>query len=157
VPDTYGVVPADIAAELPGLFPTGFSTTTVPTAAQVVSFITAVDLAVTIAVQDASGAVPLVSDRVTPLAKRVIIERVKAMVIRVVYTGNAPAEVEQAARPYEDLAKLTLSTQAAGLGAPASRLITSSTAATRDLLVFDDELGRAPHGSGSLYADRGRY
>jgi hypothetical protein len=35
----------------------------------------------------------------------VIIDRVKAQVIRIVYTGNAPADVEAAAQPYEMLAR----------------------------------------------------
>ena len=35
--EVYGVTPADIAAELPGLFPGGFSVSTKPTLAQVTS------------------------------------------------------------------------------------------------------------------------
>jgi hypothetical protein len=166
--DTYGVTPADIAAELPGLFPGGFSVSTVPTLAQVTSFITVADLRVTIAIQNASGALPAASDRLAPLAKRAIIERVKGQIIRIVYTGNAPADVESAARPYEDLAKdalaaLTdLETQAAGAGDPPNRMVTSSTVPSRDLLIDDDVLGPAPHGRNQSFGngtgiDRGRF
>ena len=145
--DVYGVVPADIAAELPGLFLAGFTTTTVPTLAQVTSFITAADLTVAVAVQNASGTIPLATDRLAPLAKRVIIERVKAQVIRVVYTGNAIADVAAAAQPYEDLARTmlasitSLQTQATGVGDPPNRVVSSSTVVSRDLLVDDSDLG----------------
>jgi hypothetical protein len=154
--DVYGVTPADIAAELPGLFAGGFSVSTVPTLAQVTSFITAADLAVAIAVEDASGSTPTAGDRLAPLAKRVIIDRVKAQVIRVVYTGNAPADVEAAAQPYEMLARdalkalVTLDTQAAGTGEAPNRVLSSATP-TRDLLVTDEDLGPAPHRYDAAY------
>lgn len=166
--DTYGVTPADIAAELPGLFPGGFTAGTVPTLAQVTSLISDADLRVTIAVQNASGAVPAATDRLARLAKRAIVERVKGQVIRIVYTGNAPADVAAAAKPYEDLAKdylasLTdLETQAAGVGDPPNRMITSSTIPERDLLLDDAVLGPAPHGRNQSWGngtgiDRGRF
>jgi hypothetical protein len=61
--DVYGVTPADIAAELPGIFLGGFSVSTKPTDAQVTSLITAADLTVAISVQDASGTLPTAGDR----------------------------------------------------------------------------------------------
>ena len=144
--DTYGVAPADIAAELPGLFPGGFGVSTVPTAAQVVSFISAVDLAVTIAIENAAGAVPSAADRLAPLAKRVIIDRVKGQVMRIVYAGLAPADINAGAQPYEDAARLalesitSLTTQATGIGDPPNRVISSNTTPSRALLVEDRDL-----------------
>jgi hypothetical protein len=160
--DVYGVTPADIAAELSGIMPDGFAVSTLPTLGQVTSFITAMDLAVAVAVQNASGAVPSATDRLAPLAKRVIIDRVKALVIRVVYGGNDIERVDAAAAPYERSAAVALKsitdleTQAAGAGEPANRVISSATP-TRELLVTDDDLGLPPHRAGwsSSYPDRG--
>lgn len=154
--DTYGVTPADIAAELPGIFPGGFTVSTKPTLAQVTSMITAADLMVTVAVQNASGSLPNTADRLAPLAKRVIIEQVKGQVVRVVYAGNAPADVASAAAPYETLAKTMLTsitdlqTQAVGVGDPPNRVVSSSIVPTRELLVADTDLGRRGY-------ERGQY
>lgn len=144
--DTYGVTPADIAAELPGPFPGGFTVSSKPTLAQVQSFITAADLMVTIAVQNAAGSIPNTADRLAPLAKRVIIEQVKGQVIRLVYAGSAPGDLAAAAKPYEDLAAAmlksitALQTQAVGAGLPASRVGTSSPVPLRDLVIDDEDL-----------------
>lgn len=147
MPDTYGVTAADIAAELPGLFPGGFTTTTKPTLAQVTSYITAADLWVSLSIQNASGSVPAASDRLAPLAKRVIVERVKGQVIRDVYTGNDIERVNAAAAPFERAARESLKaitdlqTQATGVGDPPNRVVSSSTTPTRDLMVLDEDLG----------------
>lgn len=150
MPDVYGVVPADVAAELPGLFPGGFAVSTVPTLGQVASFIAVADLKLSLVIQNAAGIAPASDDRAVPLAKRTIIERVKAQVIRIVYTGNAPEQVDQAARPYEDLANegylalAKLTTQAVGTGETPNRMHTSDVVPVRDLLVSDCELGLPP-------------
>lgn len=156
--DTYGVTPADVAAELPGLFPGGFTAATVPTLAQVIVWISVADLRTTIAVQDVAAALPLSSDRIAPLAKRVIIERVKAQVVRVVYAALAPQDIAAAAKPYDDIAAgtmadiETLGAQAAGAGEPVNEVRTSTPGdLVRDLIVDDVDLNPGPAGHGSGY------
>lgn len=148
--DTYGVVHGDIAAELPGLFPSGFSGATKPTAAQVTSFITTADTVVGLRVQDSTGTTPDVTDRAAALAQRYIIEATKAQVMRVVYTGNDPVQVKAAVEPYEKLAESILASidamgeQAAGIGEAASRVVVSTpyTVPTvyREMVINDDDL-----------------
>jgi hypothetical protein len=89
--DTYGVTVTDVAEELPGLFPVGFSPATAPSAAQVASFISTGDTLVTLRVKDATGGVPSASDAAAPLAKRYVINWVLAQVVKIVYAGNDPA------------------------------------------------------------------
>lgn len=160
--DVYGVTPADVAEEVRNLFPHGFAASTIPSLAQVVTFITAADLEVAIAVGNAAGATPASSDRVAPLAKQVILNRVVARVLRIVYTGNAPSEVAALVGGYDAAAKsaldaiTVLQTQAAGAGTePAAHVVSSSTVPSRDLLVCDSDLGRPPYRYGP--GDQGRY
>lgn len=148
--DTYGVRPEDIGAELLALFPAGISAATRPSFNQVTTFISDADLAVSIAIENASGIAPQATDRVAPLARRVVIDRVKAQVIRIIFTNNDPASVNAAASPYELSAKdallaiTELTTQATGIGEPQNRMLTSPTMATRDLIICDDDLGSMP-------------
>jgi hypothetical protein len=144
--DTYGVTPADVAAELPGIFPGGFSASTTPTAAQVAAFIATADLVISIAVQDVAGVAPQASDRAALLARQFIIEAVKARVIRIVYAGNDPERVAAAARPYMDNATEirtaieALRTQAAGIGEPAAKVQVPYTTDPRALVLGSDQL-----------------
>lgn len=144
--DTYAITPAMIAAELPGLFPGGFAANTKPTAAQVVSWITTADAIITMKVQDITGAVPAVTDKAAVLAKRFVIEWVKAQVIRTAYAGNDPLSVRAAAQPYEENAKSIrddlelLGSQAAGTGEAQSRVAVPYTTPQRDLMIRDEQL-----------------
>jgi hypothetical protein len=159
--DTYGVTPADVAAEMKNLFPAGFAASTTPTLAQVQSFIAVADLAVSIAVEVASAVAPQASDRIALLAKNVIVNRAAARVLRVVYMGNAPSEVAALVAGYDDAAKVALDgitalgTQAAGAGTPEVHVLTSSPMPDRDLLICDSDLGPPPSRYSS--SDRGRY
>ena len=159
--NTYGLTPADVAAELPGLYPGGFSAGTVPTATKVQEWLDTADLRVTIRVQDVAGLLPISSDRVAPLAKRAILDKVIAQVLRAVYTGNAPSDIADATRPYEESARAQLDdiaylgAQAAGAGTPVVRIRTSQDAlgsftADRDLIIQNEDLnpGAAGHGAG---------
>lgn len=153
--DTYGVMAADIAAELPGLYPGGFDASTKPTLAQVTAFIAVEDLQVTVAVQNASGATPAGSDRMAPVAKQTVIYRVVARVLRLVYAGNAPQDVNAAAGPYDVLARdalasiTALDAQSAGAGEPVNRIMVGNTVPTRDLIVQDEDLNPGPSGPGA--------
>lgn len=144
--DTYGVVPADIAAELPGLFPGGFTVSTKPTSAQVKALITTADTIVTLQVQDVTGGAPASTDRAADLAKRYIIDWVKAQIIRIVYAGNDAAAVAAAASPYDASIKAIgvaleqLGAQSIGTGAAAARVSVPYTTPQRDLLVTDEQL-----------------
>lgn len=146
MPDVYGVTPADIAAELPGLFPGGFTAATKPTLLQVTAFIITADTIISMKVQDITGAVPAADDKAAVLAKRYIVEWVKAQVIRVVYAGNDPQQVRTAAEPYETNAASTLESlvamgaQAVGTGEAASRVFTPYTTPQRDLIIRDEQL-----------------
>lgn len=144
--DTYGVTAAEIASELKGLYPSGFSATTVPTLAQVTEWISTADDIVRLHVVDVSGASPASTDSAARLAKTYIKEWVKAQVIRTAYAGNDSAAIDQASRPYSDTAKLVLKaiddmgSQAAGAGAASSRVSVSSMLPDRELIITDDML-----------------
>jgi hypothetical protein len=147
VPDTYGVVYGDVSAELPGLFPGGFTANTKPANSQVTSLISTADTIITLRVLDVAGGLPSVTDKAAALAKRYIIEWVKAQVVRIAYVGNDPTAVAQAVKPYETNADAmmaaieALGAQAEGDGtAVASRIRTADqdrTDTQRGLLVDD--------------------
>jgi hypothetical protein len=150
VADTYGVVAADVAAELPGVFPDGFTVATKPTLAQVTSLITTADTVVGLRVLDSTGRAPAVSDKAAVLAKRYILEWVKAQVLRIAYVGNAPADVANAVDPYDKSAAALLTSidslgeQAVGTGEAAPRVHVSSTSTvpvvSRDMVINDTDL-----------------
>lgn len=142
--DTYEVLPKDVAAELPGIFPAGFTATSMPSESQVASAISTADTLITLQVEDLVGQAPDVSDRAAPLAVRYIVEWVKAWVIRVAYAGRDPAQVNAVASPYDVLAKqmwdalIALGAQAEGTGESSPRVMTSVDGVAlpvRDLVV----------------------
>lgn len=148
--DTYGVVHADISAELPGYFLGGFTGTTLPSADQVTNAIATADTMITLVVQDFVGTPPSITDKAAGLAKRYIIEWVKAWVIRVALAGRNPVDVAAVAGPYADLAAqvrlalVDLGAQAVGTGESSPRVLASMT--TRDLLLTDCDLDPASRG-----------
>lgn len=143
--NTYDVAPADVAGELPGLFPGGFSATTAPTSDQVQGFIDAADAIVTLAITDFVGMPPSLTDKAAAMAKRYVIEYTKALVVRVVYAGRVdPSAIGQLASPYEINAAAMLKalellgSQAIGTGDASPRVLTSmgsSSLPSRDLLI----------------------
>lgn len=143
---TYDVTVSDIAAELPGLFPVGFSAATIPSAAQVASFIATGDTLVTLRVKDATGGTPALTDAAAPLAKRYIVNWVLAQVVKIVYAGNDPARVAEAVRAYTDVvtelgtAIDLLGAQAIGVGDASLRVLVGPTTPDRDLLIGNAEL-----------------
>lgn len=110
MPGVYGVNPRDIAAELPGIFPSGFSSTSIPTEAQVASMITTADTMIGLRVLDITGEDPDPDADVAAIAVRYIIEWVKALVIRIAYSGRGPDIANAAAAVYSDLATSLLAT-----------------------------------------------
>lgn len=144
--DTYGVAPSDVAAELKGLFPTGFSGSTNPTDTMVEGWISTADIIVQLRVADITGASPSSSDKAAVLARRYIIDWTKEQVLRTVYAGNDPDRVDAAARPYQVSSKAilsdleTLGAQAAGEGDASPRVRVSSELPDRDLVITDDML-----------------
>jgi hypothetical protein len=146
MPGVYGVTAAEIAAELPGIFPGGFSASTTPTAAQVDSMITTADTVISLAVRGSAGTTPALTDAAAGIAKRYVIESVKAQIIRIVYAGNDPERVRSAAQPYADSAKElkaaieSMGAQAVGTGAPEAVVQVPYTTAQRDLVIGTDDL-----------------
>jgi predicted aspartyl protease len=144
VANTYTVSPADVAAELPGLYPGGFSATSVPTTAQVQALIDTADLIVTLQIKDSVGLDPSNTDRAAPIAKRFIIETVKAQVLRIIYVGKDPAFIAGVAGPYDVIAKGLLSgivlmgQQVIGTGEAAPLIVGNIT--NRDLILCSDDL-----------------
>lgn len=102
--DVYGVLPQDIAAELPGIFPAGFSATSTPTEAQVASMITTADTMIGLRVFNATGVDADPADPAAVIAVRYIVEWTKALVIRIAYSGRGSDVAGAAAKPYADLA-----------------------------------------------------
>jgi hypothetical protein len=109
VADVYGVTAADVAAELPGMYPTGFSGATKPTLTTVNTLISEADAIISLRVQKATGeAAADPAAKSAPLARRFIKSWVKGEVTRIAYAGNAPGMVNEAAAPYEKTAEFTL-------------------------------------------------
>jgi hypothetical protein len=100
--DTYGVTATNIAAEIPALFPTGFSAASKPAQSLVESWISTADVKVQLAILIDVGTPPTVSDKAALLAKRFITNYALANVMRVVYAGRQPQDVQAAAKPYAD-------------------------------------------------------
>lgn len=144
--DVYGVTAADVAAELPGLFPRGFSASTQPTSAQVASWIATADAIVSMKIQDVTGQAPATTDKAAALARQYVIEWVKGKVVGAVYAGNDPVQVANATKPHFDNAKTILTAlselgaQATGTGEAASRVVVPYTEPQRDLLITDEQL-----------------
>jgi hypothetical protein len=141
----YGVTPEQVAAELPGLFPQGFDVGTLPTAAQVLSYIETADALISMNVQDVTGVAPQLADKAALLAKEYIIARAVARVLAVVYAGRIGAgDVSPAAGYFaasEELRKgiLALGEQAVGLGT-VGPAIGVSMPADRELLICNADL-----------------
>lgn len=147
MPDTYSVLPDDIALELKGLYPSGtFDVDTTPTEAQVIGWISVADTIVTLHLRDSTGGVPALTDASAQLARTYIREWVKAQVVRTVYAGNDASAVDQASRPYSDTAKQilkdldTMGLQAIGTGEASAQIAVAYTLPDRELAVTDDEL-----------------
>lgn len=151
MPGLYGVSAADIAAEMPALFPVtvanpnGFGATTKPSEAKVNEWITAADVIAQLRVEASSGAPADPAAKAAPLAKQYIREYVKAQVIRTVYAGQDPRDVDEAAaafesdrdRLYDDLGKL--GSQLEGQGPSVARV--RGKVSDRELLIGDAQLG----------------
>jgi hypothetical protein len=142
--NTYTVAPADVAAELPGIFPGGFSSITKPTDAQVQGFIDTADTIVTLRIRDNVGTDPANTDRAAPIARRFILNYVLGIVTRIVYAGNDPVQVNAAASAYETAGKMLLDAidvlgeQVIGVGDAAPQVLGNIT--TRSLLICDTDL-----------------
>jgi hypothetical protein len=144
VANTYDVSPADVAAELPGLFPGGFTALTKPTELQVQGLIDTADTVITLRIIDNVGQSPELTDKAAAIAKRYILNYVLAVVTRIVYAGNDPVQIGQAAAPYEAAAKVLLDSidvlgaQAIGTGDASPTTLGNMT--TRSLMLCDDDL-----------------
>lgn len=147
MPDIYGITADDIASELRGLFVNGFDVDTVPTEAQVVSWISTADSIAALHLVDSAGQQPALTDAAAAIVKTFIRNWVEAQVIRVVYAGQDAAAVGQASKPYSDTAATILKelddmgSQAVGTGLESPRVAVAYTLPNRDLVVTDDELG----------------
>jgi hypothetical protein len=158
VADIYGVTPADVAAELPGLYPNGFTAATKPTLATVTTLISEADAIASLRVQKATGeGVADPAAKSAALAKRFIKSWVKAEVTRIAYAGNSPRDVQEAAAPYEKTADFTiLEIDALGeqaqdaSGVPTSRVRGIDGSQVRDLLISDETLGYGARGGNRI-------
>lgn len=89
----YGVEPADVAAELPGLFPVGFTQVTPVKLAQVTTWINDADTYIDTVVSDVVTQAPGLADTASQLAKRYIIDEVILRVYRANYAGKVSPAV----------------------------------------------------------------
>lgn len=104
--DVYAVTPEDVSAELPGLFPVGFTQATKPTRAQVIGWISRADIRVSVAAQQLEESSPDVYAQAVPgLATEYIIASVKGKVLQAVYAGNDPAALGAVLQPAFSAAK----------------------------------------------------
>lgn len=152
MPGLYGVSAADVAAEMPALFPidgthpNGFSATTKPTEAKVNDWILAADALAELRVVNASGQAADPNAKAAPLIKQYIREYTKAQVIRAVYAGQDPDDVDNAARSfeaerdriYDDLG--LMGSQLEGVAAVAIARVRGKVS-DRELLVRDSDIG----------------
>lgn len=104
--DSYGVTPSDVSAELPGLFPVGFTQSTKPTFAQVTEWISRADTRVTVAAARLEDSAPNdFGEAVPAMAKDYIVEFVKGKVLQAVYAGQDPAALASILQPQFSAAK----------------------------------------------------
>jgi hypothetical protein len=149
LPDIYGVLPDEVAAELRGLFPANFDVDTVPTEAQVIDWISTADSVVALHLVDSAGQQPALTDAAARIVKTYIRNWVKAEVVKTVYAGQDPLAIKTAAGAYSDTADMLLTeldqmgSQAVGTGLESARVAVAYTVPDRDLVVTDDELGRS--------------
>lgn len=152
MPGLYGVSAADVAAEIPALFPVdathpnGFSATTKPTQAKVEEWITAADAMAELRVVSASGQAADVNAKAAPLIRQYIRNYVLAQVMRAIYAGQDPADIDDAARPYEierDRIYDDLQLLGSQLEGPAAVSIARvrGKISDRELLVRDADIG----------------
>lgn len=153
--DVYGVTPADIAAELPGMFAGGFSANTKPSLATVTTLISEADAIAALRVAKATGQAADPAAKGATLAKRFIKSWVKAEVVRIAYAGNDPRGVDEAAAPYEKTAEFTLGEiDTMGeqgqdvVGTPFVRTRGVDGSDTRNLLISNETLGYGARGGG---------
>ncbi len=142
----YGVTPSDISNELPGLFPVGFSVSTKPSAATVQALIDAADTIAQLEVTEAIGKEPNSFSPGAVLAVKYVKEQVKAQIIRMIYAGNDPRDLNAATAPYDQIAETyraaiqRLGTQGSQEpGVPVARV--RGQTSQRDLLFEDTSLG----------------
>jgi hypothetical protein len=102
--DIYGVVPADVIAELPELFPQGFATPARPTDAQVVEWISTADATISLRVYAVTGTWPDPTDKAAPIARQYIISWVKGKVMQAIYAGRADEQVKAVSVHYFETA-----------------------------------------------------
>lgn len=155
----YGVTYQHVAAEVPGLFPGGFTQATPPTAEQVTAWIAAADALVALTVRGTTGLAPdPATDPSADLARQFIRSWVLAYVMRTVYAGRASSEIESAARPYVDVAAQLLDSikamgaQAVGTGAATARVRGEDGTRVRDMLVDDADLDAGRSGGSCGYS-----
>lgn len=160
MPNTYDVAPADIAAELPGLYSSGFSATTVPTSAQVQALIDEADTIVTLRITDDVGTSPALSDKAAKIAKRFIINYVKGQVLLLLYVGKDPAYVASISQPYIDSATRLLeyidAIGAQAIGTGESSAATMGHMTSRPLIIESWDLD-GQRGCSAFWSDQGRF
>ena len=145
--DLYGVTPAQIAGEMPQLAPVGgFSSVTVPKLEDVIEYITEADTAIRAYILERTGVTPdPATDASAPLAKRYIAEHVAAQIMRKLYEGLDPLQVEaiwtaqmKVANSYRDMIKNMGSAAVGPPGTvPESGVRGGAEFSERDLVVND--------------------
>jgi hypothetical protein len=144
----YQVSVADVAGELPALFPVGFTPATRPTVDQVESFLVTADAIVSLRVRVATKGRPAAGDTGWQLAKRYVIESAKSQVMNVVYAGNDPRTLADAVKPYREMMAELLASIDGLAPTPVeqnTRMLTDD-APTRALIVTDRDLDGSRHG-----------
>jgi hypothetical protein len=152
VPGLYGVSAADVAAEIPALFPidgahpNGFSAATKPTQAKVEDWILAADALAELKVVSASGQAADPNAKAAPLVKQYIRDYTLAQVMRAIYAGQDPGDIDDAARPYEaerDRIYDDLQLLGSQLEGPAAVSVprVRGKVSDRELLIGDAEIG----------------
>jgi hypothetical protein len=145
VAETFGVTPASIAAELPGLFPGGFTATTKPALDEVTSLITSAAAMAVLKLKAASDKVVIDDEAAGVVVERYVIERVKGQVVRMAYVGRDPAAVDAAARPYDDASVDAMATLIALVEKQTDDVLPRvrgiDGTCQRDLVINDDDLG----------------
>lgn len=163
----YGVSAVDIAAELPGLFPNGFTQVTKPSMSIVEGWIADADAYIDSVISSlVTTTPPTLVDQVlgaaTRLAKRYVIGDVVARIYRAIYAGKAsPADIANLSTEaggktvLDQITSLTTQIIIANeqaqevAGQLESRVRVSPSAAPRDLLIDDIDLD--PHFGGGRF------
>lgn len=144
----FNITLSEIAALFSNLFPTGFTTTTKPSADDVTAWIATADDIATLKYESVAGVPITTNTTALGLGKEYARKWVEKQVMWAVYRGNKPLDVDAALKPYVDALKEygamidTLGGQLASTSDGSKPAQVLGSMGTSEPLFSDRDLGR---------------